>query len=319
MSDPLLIDKGGTPPDQDHENDVVQYQPTNSQDTSTYAKALGSTIGSMDSNIRNYSDIIAQHRKERNVIEIKLKKLKSVASNDSEDSYVKNLNFDQISELVFEVLKISFEDCVGADYYTGRYDTREIHLKSHIDSSKYITNEPISFMDHEVKVIKRYSEVVKVTFKNVPLSIPDEEILHLCGVYGAVSENKVYRDQLRITTSNKKGTLLSPTRYVFMKLNNGAQFKNYCWMEGPMAGDSGRRVTVLHTGQAQQCSHCFLNASTGCKGLGNGKACLQTGAPRAKMSTYMEAIKMETGYESLKNKYLRNRLRQAFRESIHIT
>ena len=161
-------------------------------------------------------------------------------------------------------------------------------------------------MNHEVNVVKRISDVVKVTFKNVPLSVPDEEILHLCGVYGNVTENEVYRDQIKITTSKQKGFLLSPTRYVYMNLNAGSEFKNYYWLEGPMEGDIGRRITVLHSGQTQQCSNCFLNASTGCKGLGNGKACSDSGTPRAKMTSYMQAIKMETGYESLKSKYLRH-------------
>ena len=154
-------------------------------------------------------------------------------------------------------------------------------------------------------MLKMLSDVTKVTFKNVPFSVPDEEILHLCGIYGTVVDNRVYREQLRITTSKKKGILLSPNRFVLMNLNNGAKFHNYYWMEGPMAGDSGRRITVLHPGQTQQCSHCFLTASTGCKGAGNGKACLQTGTERAKMSNYMQALKNNTGYESLKCKYLR--------------
>ena len=108
-----------------------------------------------------------------------------------------------------------------------------------------------------------------------------------------------------MSTSNKKGVLVSPTRYVIMNLNNGAKFNNFYWMEGPMAGDPGRRVTVLHHGQVQQCSHCFLTAPTGCKGAGNGRACLKTGQERAKMSLYMKALKTSIGYESLKIKYMR--------------
>ena len=135
--------------------------------------------------------------------------------------------------------------------------------------------------------------------------VPDEELLHLCGIYGTVVDNKVHWEQLRITTSTKKGVLTSPTRFVHMHLKNGASFNNFYWMEGPMPGDSGRRITVIHTGQKQQCSHCFLTAATGCKGAGNGKACMKTGMERAKMSHYMQALKTTTGYESLKVKYMR--------------
>ena len=48
-----------------------------------------------------------------------------------------------------------------------------------------------------------------------------------------------------------------------------------------------------------------LTSSTGCHGAGNGRACFQAGVPRAKMSAYMVALKTQTGYESLKVKYMR--------------
>ena len=72
-----------------------------------------------------------------------------------------------------------------------------------------------------------------------------------------------------------------------------------------MAGDPGRRITALHHGQKQQCSNCFLTATSGCKGAGNGRACVKANVVRAKMSNYMLALKTTTGYESLKTKYMR--------------
>ena len=149
------------------------------------------------------------------------------------------------------------------------------------------------------------NDATKVTFKNVPLYVPDEEILHLCGIYGSVVDNKVYKEHIRVTTTNKEGVLVSPTRYVIMQMDKGATFNNFYWMEGPMPGDPGRRIQVFHQGQAQQCSNCFKTASSGCKGAGNGKACVKFGGQRAKMSVYMNYLKATTGYESLKAKYLR--------------
>ena len=160
-------------------------------------------------------------------------------------------------------------------------------------------------MNHEVTLKKMLHDVTKVTFKNVPMYVPDEELLHLCGIYGTVLDDKVHWEQLRITTSTKRGVLTSPTRYVHMHLNNGAIFNNFYWLEGPMAGDPGKRIPVIHTGQKQQCYHCLLTVTTGCKGAGNGKAWAKTDMERAKLSTYMQAIKATTGYESLKVKYMR--------------
>jgi len=74
-------------------------------------------------------------------------------------------------------------------------------------------------------------------------------------------------------------------------------------MEGPLPGDQGRRITVLHYGQAQQCSFCLETAETGCLGFGQGKRCESNGGKRMKMSTYMAKLKEETGYMSLKEQY----------------
>ena len=298
--------KGGTT------NPLQTPPPTSHPDQSslTYAAALGGAAGGSNI-IRKYEEIIAQQKTKRNVLEIKIRKNIPHGSNaDNRINQPRSLTIDDLSELVFEVLEVKFEECIGVDFYTGRYDTREIVLKPEVDPAKYITSEPIDFKDHEIVIKKMLNDVTKVTFKNVPMYVPDEEILHLCGIYGTVQDNKVYWEKQRVTTSTKKGILLSPTRYVLMNLNNGSSFNNYYWMEGPMAGDPGRRVTVLHHGQKQQCSHCFLTASTGCKGAGNGRACMAANGERAIMSVYMNALKMTTGYESLKAKYMRQLSRQ---------
>ena len=84
---------------------------------------------------------------------------------------------------------------------------------------------------------------------------------------------------------------------------SGASMFNFYWMEGPLAGDEGSRVTVLHAGQVQQCSNCLKLATSGCPGKGNGKACVATGTPKTMLGTYMDMIRMKHGYRSLKAKY----------------
>jgi hypothetical protein len=76
-------------------------------------------------------------------------------------------------------------------------------------------------------------------------------------------------------------------------------------MEGPLSGDLGRRVLVLHNGQVSQCSHCLRKAGQGgCPAGGNGKACKLMNVPRAKMHQYMQGLRTKAGYVSLKTKYL---------------
>ena len=42
------------------------------------------------------------------------------------------------------------------------------------------------------------------------------------------------------------------TRYVDMEMDDGKSFQNYYWMEGPLAGDKGKRIVVLHNNQSPQ-------------------------------------------------------------------
>ena len=95
--------------------------------------------------------------------------------------------------------------------------------------------------------------------------------------------------------------LKGPNRSVDMKMTPGKQFENFYWMEGPLEEDRGCRITVLHSGQEQQCSHCLRRGS--CPARGNGKACLGLNTLRGKISDYMRYLKETHNYLSLKMKY----------------
>ena len=133
----------------------------------------------------------------------------------------------------------------------------------------------------------------------IPFNIPDEEIIHLCKVYGEPINNKVHYEN---PTRNSRGVSGS-TRYVEMILKPGMQFENYYWMEGPLSDDQGCRITVLHAGQMQQCSNCLRRAQF-CPGGGNGKACETVKTPRGKLGDYMKYLKERHRYTSLKMQYM---------------
>ena len=90
--------------------------------------------------------------------------------------------------------------------------------------------------------------------------------------------------------------------FVDMKMVPGKQFENFYWMEGPLEGDQGCRITVLHNGQTAQCSHC-LRRDNSCPGAGVGKVCEKMGTPRGLIADYMAHLKIEHNYVSLKMKY----------------
>ena len=210
----------------------------------------------------------------------------------------KNLNYDEIGSFLFDVLKIKAEECLRFNYTLGRYDTREVMFKPEVDINPYLGF--IEFMGHEITTRKQRNNVTKVTFRNVPLNIPDEEIIHLVEVYGKPVDYTVHYEKLN---NLKNKGMVGGTRYVDVEMFSGASMFNFYWMEGPLAGDEGSRVTVLHPGQVQQCSNCLKLASSGCPAKGNGKACVAMGTPRTQIATYMGMVKMKHGYRSLKAKY----------------
>ena len=248
--------------------------------------------------MRSFEEIIADASANRNILEIHLKK-----NLNEENPSIKpaNLTFDQIGELLFDLLKIKSEDCLRFNFSSYRYDRREVTMKPNVDISPYIKTVS-DFYGHTVTTSRQSSNILRVSFRNVPLNVPDEEIIHLCGFYGTPINNRVEYEKL---TNSKCAGLIGSTRFVDMKMNQGASFMNYYWMEGPLPGDQGCRITVLHSGQDRQCAHCLKTMSSGCPGQGQGRVCKSLGTIKTRIIDYMSEINKINGYDSLKSAYLR--------------
>ena len=277
-------------------NPSVVNKPIPDQLSSKLAWASnGASGGSL--NCRSFDQIIEEEKKTRNIIEIHLSKLPT-----SDDQIIKNLTFDELGELLFDELKINPSDCVSLDYNTGRYDTKHVQLKPNVTADQFITPIPIRFKGHEVTVKKQLNNITRVTFRNVPLNVPNEEIIHLCKSYGQPVDYIVHRE---ILNNDRNRGMKGSTRFVDIELNKGSSMMNYYWLEGPLPGDQGRRILVLHNGQVAQCAHCLRRAGTGgCPAGGNGKACNLLMTPRAKMSQYIQSLRSQVGYVSLKTMHM---------------
>ena len=208
----------------------------------------------------------------------------------------------KLGELLFDKLKLKSEDCLRFNFSSHRYDTREVILKPTVDLTPYIM-EIDDFYGHSVVTKRQSSKVTRVSFRNVPLNVPDEEIIHLCSFYGKPTNNSVEYENI---VNDKWGVLQGSTRFVDMEMSPGARFMNYYWMEGPLSGDRGCRITVLHSGQERQCSNCLRTMSNGCPGQGQGKVCKAQGVQMTRMTDYMTNLHKELGYESLKMKHLKS-------------
>ena len=278
----------------------------------TYASKTSKNL--FNPTIKKYAEFVTKQKKERNLLQVRF-------SRSSKDSPVnRQLDLDTMSEYLFLHLEVKPEDLLEVDFNTGRWDTKHLLFKPGVNTDKYVSEFPDTFNDYLVTVSKISITETKVTFRNVPTYVPDMELLNLCALYGSI-ESEMSRERVSLTTV--KGRIAVPTssRFVYMKLQPGKRLNNYYWFDGPLPGDQGRRVTVLHNGQHQQCSHCLRTADTGCQGLGNGRMCEENGGVRAKMSEYMRSFKEETGYKSLKEEYVETmqRLHKGFDQDVGST
>ena len=69
---------------------------------------------------------------------------------------------------------------------TGRPDVKKILFKPRVDVDRFVNSFPDTYGDFFVEVTKLSQTEKRVTFRNVPAYVPDEEIRNLCNIYGKV-------------------------------------------------------------------------------------------------------------------------------------
>ena len=294
-------DKGGGQPPGTIPPVPIKNPPaaTTSNDLSSMTPTMvGDRLDDLPCRMRNFAEILNEEQHHRNILEVKLIRTSEVNSSGDLEK-VKTLNEVDLSEFLFDVMQLKMQDCEGLVLRTHRYDTKEIKLKKGVNPAPFLTTSPKLFKGPEISIKKQMNNQTKVTFKNVPFNIPDEEIIHLCSMHGEPVTNIVHYEKPSRNTRGVPGS----TRFVEMKMTAGKQFENYYWMEGPLSGDQGCRITVLHNGQVQQCSHCLRRANL-CHGGGNGRACESLKTQRGRLIDYMKYLKESHGYTSLKMKYM---------------
>ena len=259
----------------------------------TFQKEGGGAVA--PKKMRSFAEILADAKENRNILVIKLAK-KQINVNGVKVN-PEHLDYEKIGELLFDIIGLKIEDCERVAWTTNRWDTKEVQLKSHVNAGPFLRPQAFLFNDHYVTVSAMSTRVTEVTFRNVPLCIPDEEIINLCGCYGLPINNEVYCK----ASAQMRGAVGS-TRYVKMQMNPGKQFENFYWLSGPLDTDQGARITITHEGQVSQCSNCLRRAND-CTSGGKGKLCKDNKVPRADMKDYMRYLKEDHGFTSLKNKY----------------
>ena len=294
---------GGGPPHPPRPPSVASFSSSTASFAATTPWAVGST-GSSAIYGRSYEQIISESS-QNILIQFKLHKIINPEKPNEKPESLKPSHF---GEYLFDVLKIDPEACLEIDMSTGRYDTKELLVKAGTPIDNIISSQPQQFKQHEItaKVVRTFA--TKVIFRNVPITVPNEEILHLCSQYGKPKDGIVHREVIHF---GAKRSIPSSTRWVEIALEPGKSFRNYYWLAGPQPGDVVRRITVLHPGQNRQCSWCLKCRQTSsstlssghCPAGGDGKICEDMKTPRAKLAQYIASLR-EEGYMSLKDQHL---------------
>ena len=264
------------------------------------AQAAGGTVPGG----RSWQQIFNDAKQKRNIIEIYIEKAYNPENNlPNLQQQRQQMTNDELSDFIFKELNIPESDCIGLDYF---YSHKEVELKEGVDVSPYLhVTTPIIFQGYSILVKKQETNfATKILFRGVPLNVPDEELINLSLCYGQPT-GAVRREKL--TNVKDKGKIGS-NRTLDVILNPGSSFENYYWMEGPLPSDQGRRITVTHQNQFQQCSNCFSYNKIKygypvCPGNGNGRACKALGTDRARMGPYMRELERVVGYKSIKAKF----------------
>ena len=272
----------------------------------TFAGAAMVASGSVPGG-RSWQQILSDAKQKRNILEIHIEKNKPREDNATAigEQKPKLLTNDQLSDFIFKELQIKENYVIGLDYF---YSHKEIELREGVDLTPYLHSDtPVRFQEHSILVKKQETNfATKILFRNVPLNVPDEELVNLSLCYGQ-PVGAVRREKL--TNLKDKGKVGS-NRILDVILNQGSAFENFFWMEGPLPSDQGRRITVIHQNQPQQCSNCFgfSRAKYGgelglCLANANGRAFKAMGTVRAKMAPYMRELERLVGYKSIKAKF----------------
>ena len=270
----------------------------------SYAGAAGAATASNEER-EAYRALAEATKDKRHLLILKTSKL-------STDSGPKKKLLEQTdwAELIFDLCGIKPDDVVGIDFQAGGYNAAEIQLSEEADPSQYVgISKEIKGLTFDIS--KSQENSTKVTFKNVPLSVPDQELLHLVKAYGGKLEKEEVEHEKEQVSSPKgvKLEVLGTTRCIYATFPPNKRLKTFYWLQGPLPKDPLRRIIAEHAGQAgRQCGHCLRGSAdpaNPCKFNGKTSACKKNNPKgRLSLSNYFSLLRKEDHYMSLKHQYM---------------
>ena len=268
----------------------------------TYAGALGTGVSNAEREA--YKASAEEAKAKRNILV-----LRSTKTTSGQDKTSNKMGQNEWAELIFDKCKIKVEDVTGIDFNSAGINTVEIELKEGSPSDRYEGN--YNFKDQDFSLVRANTTSKKITFKNVPLQIPDSELIHLVKAYGGKMEKEegICEKNTISTPGGVKTETKSSTRYIQATFPPNKRLKTFYWVAGQLSNDPMRRIIAEHDGQiGRQCGSCLKNSAdpiNPCKFNGKTSACRKNDpAGRSSLSKYFERLRTEDNYVSLKNQYM---------------
>jgi hypothetical protein len=213
----------------------------------------------------------------------------------TDSSSSSTLTYDDFSEFVLGHLLINPDDCLSYTFAEYGLDAKEIRFKPDFDISPFIGVR--SFKGNTIVTKRQGCRRVRLTFRNVPHSVPHQELLHIAETFGTVVDSVLHYEP----AGGRLGGLLNLNSCHLQVELGDRTMPNFFWLEGPGQGEAAR-VTVTFPGQAPQCYNC-LKSGPACPGGGRGKACKGLKTERANKGAYMAGLKNQFGYVTLKERH----------------
>jgi hypothetical protein len=215
------------------------------------------------------------------------------------------LSLDDFSDFLFFDLKIKPEDCLSLAHSVSHFDSKEVCFKPGVDISDYCVSEHL-FKGYCISTRIQSSRTVRVTFRDVPHYIYNEELFNIVNCYGKAVDLMVHFGPPG--SDKARGLINMNTRSILMQLDAAKpSLPSYFWLEGPLPGDLMTRISASFPGQEQWCYHCLQPASS-CEADARGKACKQLARVsgrnlRGRREDYMRDRRVKDKYMSMKDRY----------------
>ena len=249
-----------------------------------------------------YRALAAKARESPRILTIKLQKPPAPTQEPE-----KALGQADWGELLFNSCGIDPNDIKGIDFQAGGTLNCEIKLTDSADLAKY-AGKSGKFNNYTFNTLGPAEAEVLITFKGVPLEVPDVEIIYLLKTYGyKPSKEGVLHSPVPVTSLDHEVSCKaseSTTRSIRATLPTSRRLRAYYFWAGLQEADQPRRVTVDHKGRGpRQCPHCLKSSLDPfpCPFNGKGSACKKHNpAKRTSLAQYSKVLREQNGYQSLR-------------------